>query len=118
MPNFRYLNPSERYSKAVSANGFAFLSAVYALTEGQSVEAQTKEVLQAIDRYLAELGLLRADIVKATVYVADAPDLGRINAVWDEWIAPGPPPARTPVFGPLLRPDAKVGIEVIAAHRE
>lgn len=50
MPGFCHLYPSERYSKAVSANGFAFLSAVYALTEGQSVEAQTMEVLQAIDR--------------------------------------------------------------------
>jgi enamine deaminase RidA (YjgF/YER057c/UK114 family) len=112
-----YLHPNARYSKAVSHNGISFLSAVYALKEGQSARDQIIEVLNTIDGFLAELGSTKADVLKATVFVADVLDFPDINEVWDGWVAPGHPPARTPIFGPLLRPDAKVGVELTVASR-
>jgi enamine deaminase RidA (YjgF/YER057c/UK114 family) len=110
----RYLQPSARYSKAVRVGSTIYLSAVYPLTSGPSAAEQMCEVLELIDSYLAELGAMRADIVKATVFVANIADFAAINEVWDTWVTLEYAPARTPVFGPLLRPEAKVGVEVIA----
>jgi enamine deaminase RidA (YjgF/YER057c/UK114 family) len=108
----RYLHPTARYSKAVSVNGLSFLSAVYAQNGEGSAEEQMIEVLATIDGYLIELDADRSDIVKTTLFVADLADFSAINGVWDRWVRPGCAPARTPIFGPLLRPQAKVGVEV------
>jgi len=49
------------------------------------------------------------------VFFAKLTDFDAINLVWDAWIVPGQPPARSPVLGPLLRPDVFVAAEAIVA---
>jgi enamine deaminase RidA (YjgF/YER057c/UK114 family) len=39
-----------------------------------------------------------------------------MNAVWDEWVSPGMPPARATVESKLARPEFKVEIMAVAAR--
>ena len=92
-----------------------YLSAIYPFIDGQNIEEQTREILTTLQSYLDELGARRSAILKATIFVKDFADFDAVNRVWDSWAVPGRAPARTPVFGPLLRSDARVGIEAIVA---
>ncbi|MCC6469828.1 MAG: RidA family protein [Alphaproteobacteria bacterium] len=106
---------SERYSKATVHDGTVYVAVQYPDRPDPSPTNQTREVLAKIDWFLAQAGTDKSRLLKATVFVADIADFAAINAVWDAWVVPGSPPARTPVLGPLLRPEVRVAIELIAA---
>lgn len=106
---------SARYSKAVAHSGTLYVAVQYPDRPDPSATNQTREVLGKIDAFLAEAGTDKSRLLRATVFVADLADFAAINDVWDAWVVPGSPPARTPVLGPLLRPEVRVAIEVTAA---
>jgi 2-iminobutanoate/2-iminopropanoate deaminase len=106
------------YSHAVIAGNFVFVAGQTArdLATGRIIEgdvaAQTRRALEIICEILGELGLAPADIVRATVYLANMQDFDAMNRVYASVIQP-PYPARSTVevgmpFGAL------VGIEVTA----
>jgi 2-iminobutanoate/2-iminopropanoate deaminase len=72
------------FSKAVRAGGFLFLSGVLPMNaDGQlvpgDIRAQTRAVIERIAAHLAEAGASLADVVRATVWIADWDDFAAFN---------------------------------------
>jgi enamine deaminase RidA (YjgF/YER057c/UK114 family) len=81
----------------------------------QDIGAQTKSVLDQIDRLLGEAGTDKRSILSATIYLPSMGDFAAMNAVWESWVPPGATPARATVEAKLANPDYKVEIQVVAA---
>ncbi|WP_101433318.1 RidA family protein [Brucella melitensis] len=81
------------------------------IVEG-GIEAQTRQVLENIKAALALAGAAMEDVVKTTVWLEDARDFGRMNAVYGTYF-PKEPPARTTVESRLMI-DIKIEIEAVA----
>ncbi len=77
---------------------------------------QTKQVLAAIDRLLAEAGSDKTQILSTTIYLADIADFAAMNAAWDAWVPQGHTPPRATVQAKLFKPEYKVEMQVIAAR--
>ena len=65
---------------------------------------------------LAAAGLDFAHVVKATLYLADLADFGRVNEVYGSYFA-APAPARTTIQAAALPLGARVEIDLIAVAR-
>lgn len=83
---------------------------------GASVSEQTKDILLAIDRLLAQAGTDKSRLLTANIWLADIGTFDEMNQVWDAWVTPGHPPARATVQAQLAHPDYKVEIMVTAAR--
>lgn len=79
------------------------------------MKSQTKQVLDAIDRLLGEVGSDKTRILSATLYLPDMRDFPALNEVWEAWVVPGHTPARATVQASLAGPDYKVEIQVVAS---
>jgi enamine deaminase RidA (YjgF/YER057c/UK114 family) len=83
---------------------------------GTSVAEQTRDILSQIDGSLAEAGSDKSKLIEATIWLADMASYAEMNAVWDEWVAPGSPPTRACVEAKLASPQYAVEIRVLAAR--
>jgi len=92
-----------------------FAGVVAQAAKGKSVTEQTKDVLATIDKYLAQAGTDKRNLLSATIYITDMGKFAEMNAVWDAWVAPGHTPARATVEAKLAAPDYNVEIMVVAA---
>lgn len=101
-------------SHAAIYNGVVYLSGV--VSPGKSVQEQTKNVLQGIDKQLKQAGTDKSKILSATVRLTDIRDYDAMNSVWDKWVSPGNTPARVCVEEKLSMLDFSVAIAVIAAQ--
>jgi enamine deaminase RidA (YjgF/YER057c/UK114 family) len=115
MPAIRHLNPSSRFSEATVHNGTAWLAGQVADDATQDIGGQTRQVLAAIDRLLAELGSDKSRILMAQIFLADIADFTGMNAVWDAWVPADGKPARATVEARLAGPEWRVEIVVTAA---
>jgi enamine deaminase RidA (YjgF/YER057c/UK114 family) len=106
-----------RMSDAVVHNGVVYLAGQVAGGDAPDIASQTREVLAAIDALLAKAGSDKTRILRAQIFLADMADFGGMNAVWDQWVAPGHTPARATVQAALARPQWKVEIVITAALR-
>ena len=109
------LHVGPRMSQAVICNGMVFLAGQVADDAKQDAGGQTKQVLAAIDRLLAEAGSDKSCLLSANIFLADMADFAAMNAVWDAWVSPGNTPARATVEAQLARPGWRVEIVVTAA---
>ncbi|AUH65978.1 RidA family protein [Paracoccus zhejiangensis] len=110
-----HLKPGKRMSEAVCIGDIAFLAGQIPEDLSGDIEAQTREVLDAIDGVMAELGGSKADIASVQVWLSDMDDFAGMNAVWDGWVDPSAPPARATCGVRLARPGMRV--EMIAVAR-
>jgi enamine deaminase RidA (YjgF/YER057c/UK114 family) len=85
-------------------------------TAGQSVAAQTQEILAAIDALLAQAGTDKSKLLQATVWLQDIRTVDEMNKVWDAWVPPGCAPARACIEARLQSPAKMVEIRVTAAQ--
>jgi enamine deaminase RidA (YjgF/YER057c/UK114 family) len=106
---------NNRLSKAVVANGFAFLSGITAEDVSGDIEAQTKSVLEQIDRYLAQAGTSKQRLVSVNIWLSTMADAPGMNRVWESWIGRDNAPARATVESKLATPSILVEIMVQAA---
>jgi len=115
--NIRRIECGKRMSQAVICNGFVYLAGQVAPDENpeQNVGAQTRGALAEIDRLLAAAGTSKANLLSASIWLADMDTFGEMNAVWDQWVMPGCAPARATVEARLAAPEYLVEIAVIAA---
>jgi 2-iminobutanoate/2-iminopropanoate deaminase len=79
------------------------------------VKAQTERVLQNINLILKDQGLTPANVVKATVFMADLAHFGAMNEVYGRFFPPDFPAPTTVQVAALPR-GAQVEIEVIAHY--
>lgn len=111
----RRLHSGPRMSQAVVGNGLVFLAGQVAEDTAQDVGGQTRQVLAAIDRLLAEAGSDKSRLLSAQIFLADMADFAAMNKVWEAWVLPGQTPARATVEAALAKPDYRVEIVVTAA---
>jgi enamine deaminase RidA (YjgF/YER057c/UK114 family) len=105
----------DRLSEIAVYNGTAYLAGQVPDDPTQDIGGQTGQVLAAVDKLLAEVGSDRARILMAQIFLADMADFAGMNAVWDDWVAPGDAPPRATVQARLARPEWKIEIVVTAA---
>jgi 2-iminobutanoate/2-iminopropanoate deaminase len=108
------------FSKAVRAGGFIFLSGQLAMqADGNivagDVQVQTKFVLERIAATLQEVGSGMADVVKATVWLANLDDFAAFNEEYKKHFSAGLP-TRSTVEAKLYK-GALVEIELQALAR-
>ena len=108
------------YSQAVSHNGLLFISGQLGLdpatgTLPEGTEAQTRRALQNLVAILAAANLGPANVLKATLYVANMDDFALVNRLYAEIFQP-PFPAREVIQAARLPKNGLVEISAIAAH--
>jgi 2-iminobutanoate/2-iminopropanoate deaminase len=109
------------YSQAVTADNFVFVSGQLGIdpVSGEmpdSIKDQTKLALKNLDAILTEAGSSAADVVKATVLLADMSDFALVNELYGDYF-PSPYPARAAFAVKTLPKNGKVEIECIAIRR-
>src|SRR5947209_19542753 len=85
-------------------------------TAGQSVGAQTQEILGAIDGLLAKAGTDKSKLLQATAWLQDIRTVDEMNKIWDAWVPAGCAPARACIEARLQSPTKMVEIRVTAAR--
>jgi enamine deaminase RidA (YjgF/YER057c/UK114 family) len=111
------LHVGPRMSQAVIHAGIVYLAGQVAnRTKGESVTAQTNDILSAIDALLKEAGSDKSKLLTAQIWLTDMARFADMNAAWDAWVSQGNTPARATVQSPALAaPGFDVEIMVTAA---
>ena len=111
------------YSQGVKVGNLLFTAgqipldpATMKLVEGD-IDVQTDQVMQNLQAVLEAAGTSFANVVKATVFLADINDFAAMNGVYGRYVTDSPP-ARSAFQVGALPLGAKVEIEMIAAIGE
>jgi enamine deaminase RidA (YjgF/YER057c/UK114 family) len=102
-------------SQAVEHGNTVYLAGVVAKGLDKDIKAQTKEVLDEIDRLLGKCGSHKSKVLQAQIWVTDIRNRAPMNEVWTAWVDAKNLPARACVEAKLADPRALVEIMVIAA---
>jgi len=107
------------YSQVVRAGDFLYVSGQGPIDPASNefsfgdVRHETRLVLQNIEKILAGCGATMADVVKCSVFLAQASDFAAMNEVYASFF-PGGAPARTTVQATLVEPGMKIEIDCVA----
>lgn len=82
---------------------------------GATVAHQTQDMLNSVDRLLAEAGSGKEHVLQAIIWLADMSDFEEMNAVWDAWAPEGHAPARACGEARLATKDVLVEVIITAA---
>ena len=112
------------YSQATRAGGLVFVTGQTGRHPEtgkleQGLEAQTRRMLANIDAVLNAAGCAPADIVRATLMLADIRSFKTVDPIYAAWLPDHritPLPARTAFAAAALPAGALVMLEVIAAY--
>jgi enamine deaminase RidA (YjgF/YER057c/UK114 family) len=115
--SIKRIQSGARMSQAVVHGGTVYVAGQVAppASGETTVAGQTNVILQQIDTLLAEAGTSKANILSATIWLADMATFDQMNSVWDKWVAAGNTPARATVEAKLAGKAYLVEIAVIAA---
>lgn len=105
-----------RLSQAVVHGDTVYLAGIVADHPIPDVAAQTGQILDQIDKLLAECGTDKSKLLTATIWLTDIRNFDEMNSVWDKWIVPGQTPARACVESRLAQIKYLVEIRVVAAR--
>ena len=103
----RRFHVGDRLSEMTIFNGTVYLAGQVAADASQDIRGQTRQVLAAIDKLLAEAGTDNAHILMAQIFLPDLADFAAMNEIWEDWVAP--------VSARLAKPEWKIEIVVTAA---
>ena len=115
MQVIKRVNVVQRLSDMAIYNGVAYLAGQVPDDVTQDIAGQTAQVLNTIDKLLAEAGSNKSRILLAQIYVANMKEFDGINKAWDAWVAEGNAPPRATIEARLANADFKVEIVVTAA---
>jgi reactive intermediate/imine deaminase len=111
--------PRGPYSPAVRAGDFIYVSGqvpvdpATQLAVSGDIGVETRRVLDNVKLILEGCGATMADVVRCTVFLADAKDFAAMNAVYAEYFGDNKP-TRTTVVAGFVLPGIKVEIDAIA----
>lgn len=111
----RRFHVGDRLSEMAIHQQTVYLAGQVAADASQDIGGQTRQVLAAVDKLLAEAGSDKAHILMAQIFLADLADFPGMNAAWDAWVPAGNAPPRATVQARLAKPEWKVEIVVTAA---
>lgn len=114
MAEIKRLETGPRMSQAVIHQHTVYLAGQVG-APGESVTAQTTDILAKIDKLLAEAGSDKAQILQAVIWLSDMSYFAEMNQVWDAWVPEGQTPARACGEAKLATPEYKVEIIITAA---
>jgi len=112
--------PIGPYSQAVLSGNTLYVSGQIPLNpkSGElvmnSIEEQTKQVMENLKAVLSEAGMSFDNVVKATIFITDMNDFSKINSVYGSYFSEENAPARETVQVSRLPKDVNVEISVIA----
>jgi enamine deaminase RidA (YjgF/YER057c/UK114 family) len=116
MSNIARQHSNARMSKVVTHGGLVYLCGQ---TSGgkdlEGIAAQTVEVLERIDRLLAQAGSHRGQLLSVLIHLKSMDDFEGMNGVWENWLPPDAAPARTTVQASLAQDRLLVEMTVVAA---
>jgi enamine deaminase RidA (YjgF/YER057c/UK114 family) len=115
MQVIKRVNVGKRLSDMAVYNGVAYLAGQVADDVTQDIAGQTAQILNAIDKLLAEAGSNKSRILMAQIFVANMKEFDGMNKAWDTWVADGNAPPRATIEARLANADYKVEIVVTAA---
>ena len=106
------------YSQAVTNSGILYTSGQIALTSDgifldESIEIQTKQVLNNLGAVLKAGGSDFDKVIKTTIYLADMDNFLTVNAIYSQFFGKHKP-ARSTIAVKTLPKNALVEIEAIA----
>jgi enamine deaminase RidA (YjgF/YER057c/UK114 family) len=105
-----------RLSQAVVHGNTVYLAGIVADHPIPDAAAQTGQILDQIDKLLAECGTDKSKLLMATIWLADVRYYDEMNSVWDKWVVQGQTPARACVEAKLANTKYLVEIRVVAAR--
>lgn len=127
-PIFHLLSGAPRpvapYSHAVEAGGFVFITGQLAtdpdddsLPVPEGIEAQTRKVMENLQRVLAGLGLGLEQVLSVRVFLTEFErDYAAMNLIYASYFAAERRPARTTVGVTGLARDGIIEIDMIAVR--
>jgi 2-iminobutanoate/2-iminopropanoate deaminase len=113
--------PKGAYSQVVRAGDFLFVSGQGPIDPKTGkfsfgdIRSETKLVLENIQEVLEGCGASLKNVVKCSVFLANASDFATMNEVYGSFFE-GHAPARTTVQATLVEPEMKIEIDCIAFH--
>lgn len=114
MDDIKRIDFRKRIHMAVAHQGTVWLAGQVG-TAGKTAAEQMAEVLQKVDRLLADVGTDKTRILNATLILADVADYNDVNAVWDDWVINERAPARSTLQAQLASKGLSVELIVVAA---
>ncbi len=109
------------YSQAIDTGEFVFISGQIAINsknnsfdENNSVDKQTKLVIENIKNILKEVSLKLSNVVKTEIYLINIDDFSVVNKIYEKYFKSNPKPARQTVEVCKLPLNAKIEISCIA----
>lgn len=109
------LHVGDRLSELAIHHGTVYLAGQVAEDLTGDIGSQTRDVLAAIDRLLAEAGTDKTRILMTMIYMKDIREFPAMNAVWDAWVPRGNAPPRATVEAALFNPSCLIEIVLTAA---
>ncbi len=114
MSDIRRIGAGPRMSQAVIHGNTVYLAGQVG-QPGGSVAQQTRDILDTVEKLLAEAGSAKSKILQAIIWLADMSDFAEMNSVWDKWVDGKDAPARATGEAKLAAPEYKVEIIITAA---
>jgi enamine deaminase RidA (YjgF/YER057c/UK114 family) len=108
------LGGNPHLSHAVIHNNVVYLSGQVPDDAMADMPAQTKQVLDKIDKLLAATGASRSTLLSVTIWLKNISDRDQLNAMWIPWIGDDKC-ARACVQAELANPKYLIEIAAIAA---
>ena len=108
-------NQAVAFGKTLYVSGQIALDPITGELELDDIETETRRVIRNLQAILEAAGSSLDQVLKATVYVRDMNQFGRINAVYAEFFAAELAPARELVQVVELPKFVNIEISVIAA---
>lgn len=109
----RHVGP--RMSQLVVHGDRVYTAGQVAADPSQDVQGQTRQILEQIDKLLAEGGSSKSKALTCQIWLSDIRYFAAMNEVYDAWIDKANPPARACVESRLAGPQYLVEIQVVAA---
>ena len=115
MAELKRFHVGARLSETAVHNGTIYLAGQVPDDTSADIRGQTAQVLDMVDRLLAEAGSDKTRILMTQIFLVDIQDIGAMNEVWDAWVPAGHTPPRATVEAKLANPAYKIEIVVTAA---
>ncbi len=80
-----------------------------------TIQTQTKKALENVKAVVEAGGSNMANVLKCTVFLVDLKDFAGMNTAYSAAFPKEPPARSTVIVAALVRPDAKIEVECIAA---
>lgn len=111
----RRIDQDGPFAQAVVAGGIVYIAGQVADDASSPIDEQTLQVLQKIDKLLADAGTDKSALLSVNVYLTDIDDFAAMNTVWANWVPDGSKPVRATVESRLALPGLKVEMQAVAA---